>query len=258
MNKTNTKFLVTTALFIAISIIIKTFGISITGGGIVIMKINFSAVFYILPGILFGPLYGAIAGGSCDLLGFLINPTGSYIPIFTLTNILAGFLPAVLWKKVKLTSTSKLKKLYISFFVSLLILGIIFNFILKINILNSLFKPSNTFSNTNVNIIYASLIGILVFIINSIIEKTLKKTYGYLLKDFFKIFISVGFSGIIVSTLNTIFMLIFTPALLKNGFAILWFPRIVQTIIMTMINSYILSFLIYLYSFVDKKSLSRA
>lgn len=232
MNKTNTKFLVTTALFIAISIIIKAFGISITGGGIVIMKINFSAIFYLLPGLLFGPLYGAIAGGATDLLGFLINPTGSYIPIFTLTNILAGFLPALLWKKVKLFSTNILKKVYIAVFVLIFIIGMINS------IINFISKPSisKTFLNLGKNSSYAglvfvitSIIGITVFIINEIIEKKFKKFYfTYLSCDFFKIFISVGLSGLLVSTLNTIFMLIFTPALYEKGFMILWFPRIVQ------------------------------
>lgn len=258
MNKKSTKFLITTALCISLSIILKTFGISITGGGIVIMKINFSAIFYILPGLLFGPFYGAIAGGASDILGFLIKPTGGYMPVFTLTNIIAGLLPAVFWKSIKLKSINTLKKIYVTFFSAIFISGMINYILIKFlynlpiaKILTNLGKKSQY---TGTGFILMGLLGMSIFILNEIIEKKSKNSY-YLCNNFFKLIMSIGISGIIVSTLNTIFMLVFTPALAASGFMVLWLPRIVQTIIMTMLNAYLLSMLIYLYNFANKKAL---
>lgn len=258
MNKRSTKFLITTALCIALSIILKTLGISLTGGGIVIMKINFSAIFYILPGLLFGPFYGAIAGGASDILGFLMKPTGAYMPVFTLTNIIAGFLPALFWKNIKLKSISILKKIYVIFFSIIFISGTVNYILIKFlynlpiaRVLTSLGKKSQY---TGIGFILIALLGMTVFMLNEIIEKKSKKNY-YLCNNFFKLIMSIGISGIIVSTLNTIFMLVFTPALVASGFMVLWLPRIVQTIIMTMLNAYLLSMLMYLYNFADKKAL---
>jgi hypothetical protein len=48
-NNMNTKALVTTALFVAIALVIRTFSINIVAGGILTMRIRFAAIFYVLP-----------------------------------------------------------------------------------------------------------------------------------------------------------------------------------------------------------------
>ncbi len=110
-NNMNTKALVTTALFVAIALVIRTFSINIVAGGILTMRISFAAIFYVLPGLLFGPLYGGIAGGLVDLLGYVIAPMGGYIPLLTITNVLAGILPVLIWRIIRKADIYKVKKL---------------------------------------------------------------------------------------------------------------------------------------------------
>lgn len=251
-SKMNTKFLVTTALCISISIVLRFFSIMITAGGVLTMRISFGAIFYILPGLLFGPLYGAAAGGIVDIIGSILMPMGAYIPVFTLTNILAGFLPAVIWKGIKNISIQSLKKYYMAFFTALTIVGI-FNTLVIINMHNSYL--GRIFMNLGkksqylgVGLILIGAVAFVLLIINNIINKHNDINYSYVYNNFFKLVIAVGISGIIVSTMNTCFILIFTPAVAAKGFMVLWIPRIVETLVLTVINSYAISILMYSYN----------
>ncbi|NMM62385.1 folate family ECF transporter S component [Clostridium sp. P21] len=251
-SKMNTKFLVTTALCISIAVVLRSFSIMITAGGVLTMRISFGAIFYVLPGLLFGPLYGAIAGGMVDILGTIVMPMGAYIPVFTLTNILAGFLPAVIWKKIRNIPIENLKKYYVIFFSLLTLVGV-FNTIVILTMHNSylgkmLMLMGKKAQYVGVGLILSGVIGFTLLIINNIINKHNNNNYSYVYNNFFKLVISVGISGVIVSTINTYFILMFTPALAAKGFMILWIPRIVETLIMTIINSYAISVLMYSYS----------
>ena len=255
-SRMNTKFLVTTAMCISISIVLRAFSIMITAGGVLTMRISFGAIFYVLPGLLFGPLYGAVAGGIVDILGTIIMPMGAYIPVFTLTNILAGFLPALVWSKIKNVPIENLKKYYIIFFTSLTLVGI-FNTLVIVTMNNSylgkmLMLMGKKVQYLGVGFILSGAIGFVLLIINNIINKhNNNNNYNYVYNNFFKLVISVGISGIIVSTINTYFILMFTPALAAKGFMILWVPRIVETLVITIINSYAISILLYSYNAIE-------
>lgn len=251
-SKMNTKFLVMTALCISISIVLRFFSIMITAGGALTMRISFAAIFYVLPGLLFGPLYGAAAGGIVDIIGYILMPMGVYIPVLTLTNILAGYLPAVIWKKIKNISIESLKKYYIAFFAVLTVLGM-FNILVIMNMQNSYLgkmlmhfgKKSQYFG---VGFILIGAVAFVLLIINNIINKRSGINYSYVYDNFFKLVIATGISGIIVTTINTYFILIFTPAVAAKGFVILWIPRMVEALVFTVVSSYAISILMYSYS----------
>ncbi len=251
-SRMNTKFLVTTALCISISIVLRAFSIMITAGGVLTMRISFGAIFYVLPGLLFGPLYGAAAGGVVDILGTIVMPMGAYIPVFTVTNIIAGLLPAVIWKKIKDMPIEKLKKYYIIFFTLLTLIGI-FNTV-AITIMHSsylgkmLMFMGKKVQYLGVGLVLSGVVGFVILIINNLINKKSNSNYYYVYNNFFKLVLSVGISGIIVSTMNTYFILMFTPALAAKGFMVLWVPRIVETLVVTIINSYAIAILLYSYS----------
>ena len=63
-----TRKLTVSAIFLALAIIVKvfaTFMVPLFGANG--MKIEFWGIFTTFPAILFGPLYGAVVGGLCDL-----------------------------------------------------------------------------------------------------------------------------------------------------------------------------------------------
>ncbi len=95
MGSYQTRRLVYLAILVALAIIftrILSFRFAI--GGIEGIRIGLGALPIILSGLIFGPLAGGIVGALADVLGYFINPLGVYMPHFTLTAFLTGFIPA--------------------------------------------------------------------------------------------------------------------------------------------------------------------
>ncbi|MBP2032100.1 ECF transporter S component (folate family) [Clostridium algifaecis] len=262
-NQINTKSLITTALFVAIALVMRAFSINIVAGGVLTMKINFSAIFYILPGFLFGPLYGGIAGGLIDILGYFITPIGAYIPLITLTNVIAGFLPAVLLGVLKRIDSDKIRKFYGTFFILMFLVGLI-NFIsvkfMPLNPLGKMFIALGKKSQyLGTGLMLIASIGILILLVSMVINKSRSgRLYEYINSRYFKFVVVIGISGAIVTTLNTYILLIFTPSLITKGFMVLWIPRMFESLFITLINSYIVCMLMYYYELLEKKVLEKA
>lgn len=94
-----TKRLVTCALLTAIAVLLSgPLSIPVFPLGIYSLKIGLGTLPVILSGILFGPVYGGIAGGLTDVLQFMISPKGAYVPWFTIVGVLTGMLPALFFR----------------------------------------------------------------------------------------------------------------------------------------------------------------
>ncbi len=79
-----------TAIFIAISMVLEMFSIDVG-----FTKVNFAFLAIAVIGMLFGPTVGFAAGLACDLVGFVVHPTGSFLPIYTLVAGLQGIIYGV-------------------------------------------------------------------------------------------------------------------------------------------------------------------
>ena len=79
--------LTVTGMFIAISMIIEKFTINLT-----FTKINFAFLAIAVIGMLTGPVMGFTAGLICDIVGYLANPDGGFLPIYTLVAGLQGLI----------------------------------------------------------------------------------------------------------------------------------------------------------------------
>lgn len=76
-----------TGVFIAISMLIETFTIEIPYA-----KINFAFLAIAVIGMLFGPTVSFIAGGLCDIVGFLVHPQGGFLPLYVLIGMFQGLI----------------------------------------------------------------------------------------------------------------------------------------------------------------------
>lgn len=104
MNKKliNTKALVGASLLTAISIILtRVFSIMVPLAGLPALRIEFGPVPIMITGILYGPFWGGLAGIIADLIGVMINPMGAFHPGFTLSSMLWGAIPGVLFSLIK-------------------------------------------------------------------------------------------------------------------------------------------------------------
>lgn len=74
------------SLLIALEIVLSRF-LSISTP---ITKIGFAFIPLSMIGMLYGPVYGCVAGALCDFIGAILFPIGAYFPGYTLTAALSG------------------------------------------------------------------------------------------------------------------------------------------------------------------------
>src|SRR6056297_1592713 len=90
----STKKIAYLSFLTALTIILtRILSIRIPIAGVEGVRIGFGALPIIFAGIAFGPVAGGIVGALGDLLGYFINPMGAYMPHFTFTSFLTGFIP---------------------------------------------------------------------------------------------------------------------------------------------------------------------
>ena len=99
-----------TAVFLGLALVLKSFlsfNIPIFGGNG--LRVGFAGIFTAFPAFLFGPLYGGITSGLSDFIGFVINPTGAYIPWLSVCAFCGGFIKGMIWKLFKDRSVKNIK-----------------------------------------------------------------------------------------------------------------------------------------------------
>ncbi len=83
----NIRALTVTGMFIAVSMMIEKFTINLQ-----VTKINFAFLAIAVIGMLTGPVMGFAAGLICDIVGYLANPDGAFLPIYTLVAGVQGLI----------------------------------------------------------------------------------------------------------------------------------------------------------------------
>ena len=121
---------VMTAIFTAMAVVLKSITkvtVPIMGsGGLVI---NFAGIFSFFPAILYGPIYGGVSSALCDILGWVINPSGgAYNPVFTIVAFIGGATKGVIWMifTKKLVNKNVMKTVLLCLFVAFLVFGTVF------------------------------------------------------------------------------------------------------------------------------------
>ena len=90
-----TRKITTCAILTAIAVVVAVFTIKFGD----IFELSLAPVVVMLASVLLGPVYGACCGVAADFLGTLFIGTG-YNPIFAITWVLYGILPALFIKKL--------------------------------------------------------------------------------------------------------------------------------------------------------------
>ena len=107
MNKPNfakTLKLVYMAVFVALSIVLRTFAVWGTS------RITFDFVTVILAGAFLGPIAGLTVGAITDTLAFLINNWGMpWTPVFLITSSLTGLIAGLVFKFLKVIKNDYIK-----------------------------------------------------------------------------------------------------------------------------------------------------
>lgn len=79
------KCIALTGIFIAISMVIEMHSIEFQ-----FFKINFAFLAIAAIGLLFGPTVGLFSGFACDIVGFMVHPSGGFLPAYVIVGGLQG------------------------------------------------------------------------------------------------------------------------------------------------------------------------
>jgi len=116
--KLDVKTLILASLFISLNIIFSRF-LSINTP---LFRIGFGFLPTALCGIILGPIIGGISAVIADLVGFALNPTGTYFPGFTLSALLTGTIYGFfLYKKPKTTFRFLIPVTIVCLFINLIL-----------------------------------------------------------------------------------------------------------------------------------------
>ncbi|GHU52164.1 hypothetical protein AGMMS49975_07420 [Clostridia bacterium] len=99
---TATRKIAITALFVAMAAVVKLVSsqtLDIVGAPI--LRIGFPSGFTRFTAILLGPLYGGIAGGLEDVVGYLLKPTGAYLLPLTIVEVVKNALVGFSWFRLR-------------------------------------------------------------------------------------------------------------------------------------------------------------
>jgi len=264
------------AVFLSISLVLKTvFTFHIPMFGQDGMRVGLSGIFSAMPALLFGPMYGAAVSALSDLLGYLLKPTGEYLPIMTLSVGLGGFIRGILWAVLSKKNTGKMRILVVILSVLLLILGIFNAVFLSADKIDNNFydniQPSDI-DTKNMHFISRLLITrtvntkdpsgniktFITFVTSGVIGSGIMGII-LLTADFFlskkfaqdsnislvpQVLISMIISGLVVTTINTVVLReIMFVAWKALPFPVVWIPRIIEEILSNTVISYFIAVL---------------
>ena len=169
-----TKKIIISGLFCGLAIIFSSLRIIIPG----VCKISFDGPFYKFISITLGPFYGGISAFFAETIGAFLNPVGNYIPLFSMTGGLRGFLAGFLYRFFDKFSWSRKKvlKLITSVFISDFFVSFLNSMIIKfylgwspkIFLINICIRFGKEFFLVIVNVV---ILKIMLDIYDKIVEK---------------------------------------------------------------------------------------
>lgn len=165
----DTKNVCTIGLLIAVTIVLAAISGKIRIGNISKLSLSFVSVF--VSGYLFGPITGGLVAAAADIISFLVNPTGAFLPQLTAVEFLYGFIYGFLFYK-------RGEKLYYFNVAVCDIVQFLVNMILKTFILSSIYlTPFNAMflSRLFMCIVQFVIIGVVLVFIKPFLNAFFKK-----------------------------------------------------------------------------------
>ena len=148
------KCITVTGIFIAISMIIEMYSIDLQ-----FAKINFAFIAIAVIGMLFGPTVSLLAGFACDMVGFLVHPTGGFLFVYVFVACLQGMIYGLfLYHKAYSKSTMYIRAA-LARLTDIILINLLIN--TKLNLYYG-FIPSEAYSVAVASRIFKNLIELCV------------------------------------------------------------------------------------------------
>jgi ECF transporter S component (folate family) len=244
------------------------------------MRVSIAGIFSIMPSIMFGPVYGALVSGLSDLLGYLLAPTGAYLPLMTLVVAAGGFLRGLIWQLLRGKKNRNMRICVIAIASLLLIIGLYNAYSLSADGVNGTFYEANGTEAVNTDgmhlisrmliertvnakdpagslntyiitmtsgLIGSAGFGLILAAADIILSLRFKKHTGNMMR----LLLAMVLSGLFVATLNTV---VLRETVYESWkvlpFAVVWLPRIIEEILANIVKAY---FIIVLLGIFDRQ-----
>lgn len=241
--------IVFTGVIIAMALAVRSFSQMIYIGGVPAMRVGISGIFSKIPALLFGPAFGGITGAIVDIIGFIMQPTGAYLPWYTITAIMSGVLTALIWQSLKKFNEEKFQKIFIAIFALIGLVGVVNHITLEFFQDSSWAAVINSIGKNKFNVIYGfeilGAVGILLFLIDAGVKSKFKVDFIH--KYSLKLLIAVGIAGILETTINTYIIIATWAGGAAPAFVVFWIPRLIEQIGQTLIQAYTIPFILHAY-----------
>lgn len=241
--------IVQNGLLISLALVVRSLSYMVYIGGATGMRIGFAGVFTRMAAIISGPFMGGIVSGMADLVGYFIRPEGAFIPLLTVSAFLGGILAGLLWLVAKNMDTAKIKKVFMGVSIGVVSIGVInsiqINFFEETHWARAINNLGRYREFATIALIITGILGIVLYFSSVFLKKIFKNIT--LNNDFPKVLFMVLISGIMVTTLNTVILRAFIPELGRIPFLVFWIPRLIQELLMSLVQAYIISLLLGVY-----------
>lgn len=239
---------VQTGLIIAMALVLRQFSYMVMMGGGTGMRISPAIFISRFPAVLFGPVYGGITSGLIDILGMIIKPEGAWIPLLTVSAIVGGVLAGFMWKLIKNANTRMLRKIILLIFVLIGALGVALHITVlffETSAIGEFLSSLKKISFWTIGFEVISIAGLLILVLECILRR---KNSTYFGDNFIKLFSAMLTANVFVTTINTFVLMHFIPAVAKSGFWIFYVPRLTEEVISTILQCFVMSYLLKLYN----------
>jgi hypothetical protein len=229
-------------MLLAFAVVINMFSITVPIAGAPVFRIRFGGPFLKFIALLFGGIYGGIAGALSDLISFILKPEGGYLWPLTIVEFLKGLAIGLIWFKLKDSEVKNFRLAYGLVMTAVTVLGICNFTMLKV-------FPSSAYALFLGNIgktVYFSSIGLIFAGILGLLPLPFIGRFrqGDL---FLKIFATIVAPCLIGTIINTVILKYFM-LLPDRAFGFLLIPRLAEEVIQILFNSYIVVILFNSYS----------
>lgn len=261
MNSNQTlKRLVLCSMLLALGTATSFLTQSVFIGGVEALRIGISGFFTKLPGLIFGPTYGAVVRGLSDFINCMLFPRGAWIPWITLSECCGGFLGGFIFLHLKKVNINKHFKVLFALITAL------FGIFGTINHVSYNLFPKSYFGNLlhqadedtiwvlTIGFYICFGVGLLFAIINTVVERLTSNSYSEL---YIKILITLLIAHCTATTLTTLILCWQFTSYAAAPFYTIYLPRLIEEIVTSFVSAYVITHLYQLYIKLTSRSLQK-
>ena len=222
------------------------------------LKMGLGGPFIYFVGILFGPVFGGLAGALSDILGHFLRPMGAFNPAFTAVAFCKGVSIALLYRLIRKTKVTSYHKISIAIFAAIILWSTLSLGMVQLFPGNaySLFVSGlklEVFKGAKINIPFVLfIVGLVGLIVQIFARLVFARKNRAQFEKYAGLLPVVGIPCLVFTTVNTFLIISFYSV--KSTFWVFYTPRLAEELLQILYSTYLLTILLHTYETKISKS----